>query len=97
MSVVLGGAGSLLGVLVGTILVIGLPELFRTAESWRLLAFGIALVLLMVWRPSGLIRHRFKVDTSLEGAAKGSGSSKEKQEPALPTPEASAAIRELKC
>jgi branched-chain amino acid transport system permease protein len=97
MSVVLGGAGSLLGVLVGTLLVIGLPELFRTAESWRLLAFGLALVLLMLWRPGGLIRDRFKVDISLKGVPAGSGSSKEKQEAAPPVSEAKATVRELKC
>jgi len=62
MSVVLGGQGSLLGVIVGTICVIAIPEAFRAADSWRLLAFGIALVALMLWRPSGLIRDRFKVE-----------------------------------
>jgi branched-chain amino acid transport system permease protein len=92
MSVVLGGAGSLLGVLVGTLLVIGLPELFRTAESWRLLAFGLALVLLMLWRPGGLIRDRFKIDIPLAGAPRGFASSNEK-----PAPLPEAAIRELKC
>jgi branched-chain amino acid transport system permease protein len=62
MSVVLGGQGSLLGVVVGTLCVIAIPEAFRAAESWRLLGFGIALIALMLWRPTGLIRDRFKVE-----------------------------------
>jgi len=97
MSVVLGGAGSLPGVLVGTLLVIGLPELFRTAESWRLLAFGGALVALMLWRPSGLIRDRFKVALPLDGDAKDPGSLGEELEPVLSMPGAKAEIREPKC
>jgi branched-chain amino acid transport system permease protein len=62
MSVILGGQGSLLGVVLGTLCVIAIPEAFRAAESWRLLAFGIALVALMLWRPAGLIRDRFKIE-----------------------------------
>jgi branched-chain amino acid transport system permease protein len=62
MSVILGGQGSLLGVILGTICVIAIPEAFRSVESWRLLAFGVALVALMLWRPAGLIRDRFKVE-----------------------------------
>jgi branched-chain amino acid transport system permease protein len=62
MCVVLGGQGSLLGVVVGTLCVIAIPEMFRAADSWRLLAFGIALVMLMLWRPMGLIRDRFKIE-----------------------------------
>ena len=62
MCVVLGGQGSLLGVVVGTLCVIAIPEMFRAADSWRLLAFGVVLVVLMIWRPTGLIRDRFKVE-----------------------------------
>jgi branched-chain amino acid transport system permease protein len=59
---VLGGQGSLLGVVVGTLCVIAIPEMFRAADSWRLLAFGVVLVMLMLWRPMGLVRDRFKVE-----------------------------------
>ncbi len=62
MSVILGGQGSLLGVVIGTICVIAIPELFRSVASWRLLAFGFVLIALMLWRPMGLIRDRFKLD-----------------------------------
>jgi branched-chain amino acid transport system permease protein len=64
MSVVLGGQGSLLGVVVGTLCVIAIPEAFRAADSWRLLAFGITLIALMLWRPRGLVRDRFKLNLS---------------------------------
>ncbi|MGH9919680.1 MAG: branched-chain amino acid ABC transporter permease, partial [Nitrososphaerales archaeon] len=62
LCVVLGGQGSVLGVVIGALCVIALPEAFRYVQSWRLFAFGIALIALMVWRPMGLIRDRFKVE-----------------------------------
>jgi branched-chain amino acid transport system permease protein len=74
MCVVLGGQGSLLGVVVGTLCVIAIPEMFRAADSWRLLAFGVALVMLMLWRPMGLIRDRFKIEAPAARPAKAPGS-----------------------
>jgi branched-chain amino acid transport system permease protein len=68
MSVVLGGQGSLLGVVVGTLCVIAIPEAFRAADSWRLLGFGFALIALMLWRPTGLIRDRFKIEAPADPA-----------------------------
>ncbi len=56
--VVLGGFGSQIGVVVAAILLIGLPEFFRELQQYRMLAFGMAMVLIMVWRPSGLLAHR---------------------------------------
>ncbi|MDJ0948715.1 MAG: high-affinity branched-chain amino acid ABC transporter permease LivM [Alphaproteobacteria bacterium] len=56
--VVLGGFGSQLGVIVAAILLIGLPEFFRELQQYRMLAFGAAMVLIMVWRPAGLLAHR---------------------------------------
>ncbi|MGE3872023.1 MAG: branched-chain amino acid ABC transporter permease [Parvibaculaceae bacterium] len=69
MAVVLGGQGSLLGVIIGTLCVIAIPEAFRSADSWRLLAFGLALIALMLWRPTGIIRDRFKVDAPARAGA----------------------------
>lgn len=54
MIVILGGRGSQRGVLIGSFLVIGLPELFRGLQSSRLLFFGAALVIMMIFRPQGL-------------------------------------------
>lgn len=59
--VVLGGLGSLRGSLVGAIILQGLPEVFRffgfpteVAAQLRLFLYGLALVLLMVYRPRGI-------------------------------------------
>ncbi len=56
--VVLGGFGSQIGVVFAAILLIGLPEFFRELQQYRMLAFGAAMVSIMVWRPRGLLAHR---------------------------------------
>jgi branched-chain amino acid transport system permease protein len=56
--VVLGGMGSQLGVALAALALIGGFELFRGLEEYRMLVFGGAMVLLMIWRPRGLIGHR---------------------------------------
>jgi branched-chain amino acid transport system permease protein len=53
--VILGGLGSLPGVVVGALVLIGLPGLLREFEEFRLLIYGGALVAIMVLRPQGLI------------------------------------------
>ena len=53
--VVLGGMGSIPGVVVGTMLLIGLPGLLDEFEEYRLLVYGAALIAIMVLRPQGLI------------------------------------------
>ena len=56
--VVLGGMGSQLGVVLAAVVIITLPELGREFEQYRMLAFGAAMVAIMVWRPRGLMPHR---------------------------------------
>ncbi|UEM23612.1 high-affinity branched-chain amino acid ABC transporter permease LivM [Skermanella mucosa] len=56
--VVLGGMGSQIGVVVAAVIVIGLPEAFRELAEYRMLTFGMGMVLIMVWRPRGLLAHR---------------------------------------
>src|SRR5215475_5040544 len=56
--VVLGGLGSQIGIVLATVALIGLPELFRELKDYRMLAFGIGMVLIMIWRPGGLMAHR---------------------------------------
>ena len=56
--VILGGSGNQKGVLLGAFLVVGLPELFRGLQSSRLLFFGAALVLMMIFRPQGLLQPK---------------------------------------
>ena len=56
--VVLGGMGSQIGVVLAAVLLIGLPEWFRELGNYRMLAFGLAMALIMVYRPRGLVGHR---------------------------------------
>jgi branched-chain amino acid transport system permease protein len=69
--VVLGGMGSQTGIVVASILIVGAPEMLRNLgflkqifgegfdpNEYRLLLFGLAMVLTMVWRPRGLISAR---------------------------------------
>jgi branched-chain amino acid transport system permease protein len=53
--VILGGMGSLPGVLVGALVLVGLPGLLREFEEYRLLVYGAALVAIMLLRPQGLV------------------------------------------
>ena len=56
--VVLGGMGSQFGVVIAAAVLVGLPELGREFAEYRMLVFGLAMVLIMVWRPRGLIAGR---------------------------------------
>jgi branched-chain amino acid transport system permease protein len=56
--VILGGVGNLFGVILGAVLIVSLPEVFRSFELYRLLAFGLMLMVLMVFRPQGLLTFR---------------------------------------
>jgi branched-chain amino acid transport system permease protein len=53
--VILGGVGSLPGVILGATLIVALPEVFRDFALYRLLAFGLLLMVLMIFRPGGLL------------------------------------------
>jgi branched-chain amino acid transport system permease protein len=54
MLLVLGGSGSLGGILLGAAVVVGLPEVLRNVQQFRLLAFSVALIAIMILRPQGL-------------------------------------------
>lgn len=56
--VVLGGMGSQIGVVIAAIVLIGGTELFRELAEFRMLAFGAAMVAIMVWKPRGLLANR---------------------------------------
>jgi len=58
--VVLGGRGSIPGVLLGAIIVAGLPEALRFLNLWREFVFAVALILLMLLRPQGLWPARLR-------------------------------------
>jgi branched-chain amino acid transport system permease protein len=53
--VVLGGMGSQLGIILAAIVMILLPELMREFSEYRMLMFGALMVLMMIWRPQGLL------------------------------------------
>lgn len=53
--VVLGGMGSQLGVILAAIAMTLLPEIAREFNEYRMLLFGMIMVLMMVWRPQGLL------------------------------------------
>jgi branched-chain amino acid transport system permease protein len=65
MIVILGGAGYLLGPLIGAVLFIAIPEVLRVANELRLVVFGVVLVLLALYAPRGVcgfvsaMRRRF--------------------------------------
>jgi branched-chain amino acid transport system permease protein len=56
--VVVGGSGNMAGVALGAFLLAYLPERFRDFAEWRYLVFGLALVVVMLLRPQGLIPSR---------------------------------------
>jgi branched-chain amino acid transport system permease protein len=57
-AVVVGGAGNRWGVIVGAIVVGYFPERFREFADFRVLVFGLALMLLAIFRPQGLLPPR---------------------------------------
>jgi branched-chain amino acid transport system permease protein len=52
--IIVGGMGSIPGVIVGSIALVGLPELLREFSEYRLLVYGAALVAMMLLKPEGL-------------------------------------------
>jgi branched-chain amino acid transport system permease protein len=53
--VIVGGMGSIPGVVVGALFLIGIPELFREFADYRFLFYGIALIAMMLYRPEGIL------------------------------------------
>jgi branched-chain amino acid transport system permease protein len=53
--IIIGGMGSIPGVIIGAVILIGLPEVLRGVEQYRMLAFGGLLVIMMIFRPTGFI------------------------------------------
>ena len=53
--VILGGLGNVAGAIIGAVALVGLPEIFRVAAEYRVLIYGIVLLLLVRFRPQGLM------------------------------------------
>ena len=76
LAVIVGGSGRFMGPVVGTVIIILLPELLRSSnvewlkfmQKWYLAFFGVAVIALMIWLPGGILSFadRFKA----KGAAK---------------------------
>jgi branched-chain amino acid transport system permease protein len=81
--IIVGGIGSMPGVVVGAIALVGLPELLREFAEYRLLVYGAALVAMMLLKPEGLWpeathRREFHDESDIaepEPAAAGTGAS----------------------
>ncbi len=56
--IILGGIGSIPGVILGSLILVLLPELLREFQLYRMLALGAGLVLMMIFRPEGMIRRK---------------------------------------
>jgi len=52
---ILGGLGSIPGTIIGAIIMIGVPEIFRAASEYRMVAVGAFMVLMMIFKPEGLL------------------------------------------
>ncbi|MHB8625157.1 MAG: branched-chain amino acid ABC transporter permease [Aggregatilineales bacterium] len=66
--IIIGGMGSIPGVIVGALVLIGVPESLRVFENYRILAFGALLITMMIVRPRGLLPQP---PTLLESRAQG--------------------------
>lgn len=56
--VVLGGMGSQTGIVLSAIFLIGVTEIFRELEQFRMIAFGLSMVLIMLFKPKGILDNR---------------------------------------
>lgn len=82
--VILGGMGSVIGVILGAAIIVALPEIFRDLALYRLLAFGALMMVLMIIRPQGLwpehfgkkVRNRAGAETGASRTAAAPGASK---------------------
>jgi branched-chain amino acid transport system permease protein len=73
--VVLGGMGSILGVILGAFVLILLPEYLRAFSEYRMLIFGVVMVVMMVFRPGGIVSEVRRTYQFKEGLSKDGGRS----------------------
>ena len=88
--IILGGIGSIPGVIVGAVVLVGLPELLREFSEYRLLLYGIVLVAMMLLRPEGFLPNRSRRAELHEGeddAEPGGDEKQWKRETGVQTPE----------
>lgn len=56
--VVLGGSGSITGAIMAAVVLTWLPEQLRSVQEWRLVIYALVLILMMIFRPAGLLGNR---------------------------------------
>ena len=61
LAVILGGIGSIRGVIIGALIIKLLPEYMQFIAQYRMLVFGIILVIMMIFRPEGFIKNKRQV------------------------------------
>lgn len=68
--VIFGGMGSITGAVLGTVLLCALPELLRAVGDWRLVMYGLAVIIIMIVRPRGLMGGKEITDLKIFHAKK---------------------------
>ena len=79
--VILGGMGNLTGSIIGAFILATLPELLRGFDEYRLITYGVIIVIMMVFRPSGILgkynfrylRQRYKFSKSAQDTSRSGG------------------------
>lgn len=66
MAVVIGGTGSIPGVFIGALVLKLLPEWFRPLSQYRMIIYGVAMILIIIFKADGLIPRKRKVYSLLE-------------------------------
>ncbi len=62
-AVVLGGSGNKIGVMLGAFIIVYIPDRFQVIAEYRFLIFGLAIIVLMIFRPQGLLGARQRLLT----------------------------------
>jgi len=69
--IIVGGMGSIPGVIVGSLILVGMPELLREFSEYRLLMYGILLIIMMLFKPEGFLPEETR-KRELRGGAEAS-------------------------
>ena len=72
-AVVLGGMGTVPGAVLGSAILLAVPEKLRAFQDYRLLIFGVALIIIMRFRPEGLIASKRRQREFHEGGGAAGG------------------------
>lgn len=71
MAIVIGGTGSIPGAIGGALLLKLLPEYFRPLAQYRILIYGVAMIIVIIFKPDGLFPRKRKVYTFVDKTASG--------------------------